>query len=587
MVHLNAELFPGGYEMLVNEKCPNAAYVDTLKGRTVTDEELLALSAVDAMSASLRTYYLGQNDRSVLEMRDLDLLVMDNYSDMNFELWSLPDSRSKVWIHPKMLRHDGALAGGLVPVGRATVQDAVRDAVAVIDAVRRNNPGVPALFLNQPVEYYAKLHGRKAFYSMGRLVAAERSGVYYSDHLDLSELEPDDMNSSGPGQTLHFTGPTYRLMVEQAWQRGLADFFDGTSTAREELAAAGTKRPVPLTPRQRFSRSSAGAAARAARRRAGKVKRATTRVTARVAAPGAAGRAVRKVRRRLTRTVPVAALSAAAPSTQEAPAVEVTIPTVTLSFRRGAEGCVPACGPKVDSCHVTYREYFTLPEDDPGATKRWTPMLIATEDIVDVAAWEDHIKTFGKGSRLRQKRKAERLGYVAHTFAWAQFVPDVHDINHSKETRSGGAMRGSYLRSIEEMGGAPTSPSLPSPPACYLHWDVAFGVFLPEPGRMQGDVVVDERLVAYISLRRSGDVVLYSMILGHGDHLGDGVLVLLHHEVIRWLSDEADGVARELRFVMYGGRQNGGESLLQWKRQAGFTPHHVIAVDSDDESSAP
>ena len=45
-------------------KCTNAAYAGTLRGRVVSDDDLRRLSDIDAMSASLRTYYLGQNDRS-------------------------------------------------------------------------------------------------------------------------------------------------------------------------------------------------------------------------------------------------------------------------------------------------------------------------------------------------------------------------------------------------------------------------------------------------------------------------------------------------------------------------------------------
>jgi hypothetical protein len=91
---------------------------------------------------------------------------------------------------------------------------------------------------------------------------------------------------------------------------------------------------------------------------------------------------------------------------------------------------------------------------------------------------------------------------------------------------------------------------------------------------------VNERLLAYISLRRCGDVILYSQIMGHGDYLSQGVLVLLHHEVIRWIGEHRDGLTRGLRFVMYGGVQNGGEGLLQFKRQSGFTPYHVYAMRS-------
>lgn len=233
-VHMNAALFPDGYDMSVNEKCTNAQYVETLSGRTVSDDELSGLSDLDRMSPSLRAYYTGQNDRSVLGLEDLDLLIMDTYSDMNFEVWRT-STGAPVWIHPGMLRAGSTEAAGLRKVGRATLEDAVDDAVRIIDAVRSKNPGVPVLFLNQPVEYYSKLSGRRAFYKMGELVARERYGVYHCDPLEVSDLEVDDWGSSGPGQTLHFSGRTYYLMMLSAWQRGLADHFDGTTTARDEV----------------------------------------------------------------------------------------------------------------------------------------------------------------------------------------------------------------------------------------------------------------------------------------------------------------------------------------------------------------
>ena len=33
------------------------------------------------------------------------------------------------------------------------------------------------------------------------------------------------MGSCGPGQTLHFTGPTYRKMIQVALEKGLAEWL--------------------------------------------------------------------------------------------------------------------------------------------------------------------------------------------------------------------------------------------------------------------------------------------------------------------------------------------------------------------------
>ena len=49
---------------------------------------------------------------------------------------------------------------------------------------------------------------------------------------------------------------------------------------------------------------------------------------------------------------------------------------------------------------------------------------------------------------------ATELGYTVRPFEYEQYVPDIHEINHSKVVRSGGPMRGSYQSSLEKMGGA-------------------------------------------------------------------------------------------------------------------------------------
>ena len=597
MVSMNPELFPDGVELQVNEKCPNLAVVDSLRGLTVTGEELLEICETERMSATLRQYYLHQNERSVLDMRDLDLLVMDSYSDMNFELWEMRDRGCKLWIHPQFLRDGTALAQSLQRIGRATIDDAVRHVIAVIDHVRTLNPGLPVLFLPQPVDFYPKLGKHRAFDQLGARVAKLRAGVFAAAPLSIDELEPDDVGSCGPGLTLHFTGPTYRRMVDHAWRQGLMRHFDGTDQARAEVDAAKRIDPPPPLPAVALQ------AANSSVQRAGgpiarihdiaayartfdsplavarwAMRRVWARVFARLSAPAAQASTIHSKKPPTPSAVGLSVDAAPTPPPRTPDVAQ--LPRVSLSFERGTTTCIENCGLAIDRAHISYREYFCFPALESQRHKRYKPMLISFDELCDFAAWERHIKSFGKGARLRQKFKAVRLGYVFHQFAWPQFIPDVHDINHSKEVRSGGAMRGSYQRTIAEMGGAPQHPTPIVTPACTHHWSANFGAFLPEPGHRQGEVVVDERLVAYIVLQRTGEVLLYSMILGHGEHLPNGVLVLLHHELVAWIGAERNALTHGVRYLMYGGRENGGESLLQWKRQAGFTPQLVDAVDA-------
>lgn len=268
---------------------------------------------------------------------------------------------------------------------------------------------------------------------------------------------------------------------------------------------------------------------------------------------------------------------AAASAAPAAPALHAGAPLVRVSFQRDAAACRPDCAGSIDANAASLATYFLWPDDTDGAPRRYTPMLLPMAEAWDFDAWEQAVKSLSGGNRLREKRKAIELGYTVRPFEYAQYVPDIHEINHSKEVRSGGPMRGSYQLSVAEMGGPPTRLHPLRMPTCPHHWGLMFGVFRAVPGRAQGDVVVDDQLVGYISLRRVGEVAMYSQILGHGEYLHDFVLVLLHHEVVRWLASEREGFARDLEYVMYGGAESGGEPLLQWKRRAGFRPMRVVA----------
>ena len=59
---------------------------------------------VDRMGTSLRQYALGQVDRTTLEATSARLLVLDDYSDMNFGAWRNKEHGWKLWIHPAFLR---------------------------------------------------------------------------------------------------------------------------------------------------------------------------------------------------------------------------------------------------------------------------------------------------------------------------------------------------------------------------------------------------------------------------------------------------------------------------------------------------
>ena len=212
-VVMNKSLFPNGVELIINEKCPNSCFVDTFRGRGATLAQGEALCDVGSMPATLKHYFIGQFERQVLQADDLDLLLIDSYSDMNFELWRHRAEGWSLWVHLKYLRQPDVLRKDFEKVGHASLDEAVQAICTVIDHVRLKNPGLPVLVLHQPFEFYPKLEKRSDFHRLGERVAAQRPGVVYAAALAREELTPADVGSCGPGLTLHFDAATYLRMI--------------------------------------------------------------------------------------------------------------------------------------------------------------------------------------------------------------------------------------------------------------------------------------------------------------------------------------------------------------------------------------
>lgn len=196
--------------------------------------------------------------------------------------------------------------------------------------------------------------------------------------------------------------------------------------------------------------------------------------------------------------------------------------------------------------------------------------------------YKDAVRRSHKGSALRHARKSDRKGLVVQRFARETFIPDIVEIHHSKERRCGRPMDKHYLKSVEEMGGAPEELIHPASPACSAHADYYWGVFEPKEGHMQGKARVDKKLVAYINLRRCGNFALYSRIIGHGDYLRHGAMYRLHFAIVEWALDGANPHSRGLEHIIYAGYYQGVEGLRQWKRKVLFDKGLLVCDEPGD-----
>ncbi len=137
-------------------------------------------------------------------------------------------------------------------------------------------------------------------------------------------------------------------------------------------------------------------------------------------------------------------------------------------------------------------------------------------------------------------------------------------------------MPASYRRTIDELGGAPTRFVETEQPTCSEHYGIMWGIFVPELGYMQGSVVTNERLLAYIRLRRIGNFATYSMIIGHGDYLEHGIMYRLHFAIMEWLCQKDNKYTQGLEVLMYAGFYDGNEGLTLWKKKTCFEPAYLV-----------
>ncbi len=236
------------------------------------------------------------------------------------------------------------------------------------------------------------------------------------------------------------------------------------------------------------------------------------------------------------------------------------------------DDCRAPCPLHTDKVPKLLRRYAQV-EAKPSR-RLLTPMTIRIPDFPDIAAFDALLKQ--RSSRTLSKLRATaRKGYRARQFMLASHVADMHAIRTSMAFRAAGPVFDRWFLKPEHIAEPATGPVHVGAPCCPMHWTIWWGLFAPEPGHMQNGVEIGERLVAYVKVMRIGDVVHYTEIMGHRDRLNDGVMALLHHEIVRWLIAADEPAAKDVKVLLYGAAEHGGAGLLTWKKRAGFTPSRL------------
>jgi hypothetical protein len=174
--------------------------------------------------------------------------------------------------------------------------------------------------------------------------------------------------------------------------------------------------------------------------------------------------------------------------------------------------------------------------------------------IVLPGTFEEYLQSIGKKRRYKV-RHAQSLGYSSAAIDRNVFRDDIFAINTSQDVRQGRQMSEAYRREI-----TPYTPIPPHP--CPRHQYRTYGVLR------------DGHLYAYVWVYQVGELWWLSTLLGHWDHLKDGIMFLLLTEAIRDLMEESPP-----RYAMYSEHFSGTEGLRFFKEQLGFKPYTVRWVN--------
>ena len=253
--------------------------------------------------------------------------------------------------------------------------------------------------------------------------------------------------------------------------------------------------------------------------------------------------------------------------------IEGAVPEIAIDWRR-EQDCRPPC-PVVKSRVPRLVERYVARRGGQTGRTRLMPMVIDLSLYPDTAAFDAALKERSKRTPGKI-RKVEREGYRVRPFYVQSHVQDIHAIRTSMPMRSAGPVLDYWLLKPEHIAEPFTQRHEFGWPTCPMHWIVWWGVFLPEPGHMQGEMEVNERLVAFVKMWRLGDIVHYTEIMGHRDHLEKGVMLLLHRAIVRWLIAGDVAAGRGARLLLYGALEHGRAGLLTWKKRAGFRPMRMV-----------
>jgi len=199
-----------------------------------------------------------------------------------------------------------------------------------------------------------------------------------------------------------------------------------------------------------------------------------------------------------------------------------------------------------DGCLLLYRHFTRRhPRYRVIRNKAWGVALLSLPDT-----YEAYIAGGARRHMRGHVSRATRGGYTFGPLDPLASLDEIMDINRSAETRQGRPMHPDYLDGE------------------------AVATYLRGAGEVYGVRDSDGRLRAYADLRQCGAIACMSRLLGHAEHLAQGVMYLLLAGIIRSLIERRSATGQPTWF-MYDTFPGASVGLAQFKRAIGCEPHRV------------
>jgi Acetyltransferase (GNAT) domain len=232
-----------------------------------------------------------------------------------------------------------------------------------------------------------------------------------------------------------------------------------------------------------------------------------------------------------------------------------SLPRLTINLGAG-DTPDPHCTFYVDELYPVYTRH--MGSQYPGYSRLGTGTSVAV--LPDT--YEQWFQDVGK-RRRRKVRLAQQQGYEFRRINRDDYLDDIYEVNTSLEERQGREMAPRYRRKVNPFGPLPEH-------TCPRHQLCTYGV------------LKDGKLVAYAWIYQTGEMFLLSTLLGHGEHLNEGIMFLLIAGVIEDLIRTAGS-----KYAVYERHWSGTEGLRFFKEQMGFKPYMVTFVRGDERPPTP